>query len=130
VQHTLIRQRGRLRRVHAVCGMCWGAVAETTGSIELPRLQLFTSSALPGRRGSAAGRPGPGGREIYRRFGWTFDDQTRARMEGWHSGQAARRQAERRHRYALSDYGLTEDQVDDAFSGYTEFTRAHKIRMQ
>jgi hypothetical protein len=25
---------------------------------------------------------------------------------------------------------LTEDRVDDAFSGYTEFTRAHKIRMQ
>jgi hypothetical protein len=68
--------------------------------------------------------------EIYRRFGWTFDDDTRARMEGWHAGQAAGRQAEERHRYTLSDYGLTEDQVDDAFSGYTAFTRASKIRMR
>ena len=51
-------------------------------------------------------------------------------VEGWHAGQAARRRAERRHRYTLSDYGLTEGQVDDAFSGYTAFTGANQIRMQ
>ena len=67
--------------------------------------------------------------EIYRHFDWTFDEQTRARMEHWHAGQAARRRAELRHRYALSDYGLTEDQVDDAFCGYTEFA-ANKVRMR
>jgi hypothetical protein len=68
--------------------------------------------------------------EIYRHFGWTFDEQTRARMEHWHAGQASRRRAERRHRYALSDYGLTEARVDDAFSGYTEFAAANKVRMR
>jgi hypothetical protein len=38
--------------------------------------------------------------------------------------------ADWRHRYALSDYGLTEAQVDDAFSGYTEFAAANKVRMR
>jgi Sulfotransferase family len=68
--------------------------------------------------------------EIYRQFGWTFDDQTRTATERWHAGQAARRQAQRRHRYSPSAYGLTGNQVDEAFSRYAEFTRANKIRMR
>jgi len=68
--------------------------------------------------------------EIYQHFGWTLDEQARERMERWHGQQAARRRAERRHRYALSDYGLTEGQVDRAFSAYTQFARVSKIRME
>jgi thioester reductase-like protein len=68
--------------------------------------------------------------DIYQHAGWTFDEQSRARMERWHAGQAARRRAERRHQYALPDFGLTEDQVEGAFGGYAEFTRANKIRMR
>jgi hypothetical protein len=67
--------------------------------------------------------------EIYRHFGWTFDERTRTRMERWHAGQAGRRRTESRHQYTLSGYGLTEDQVDGAFAGYTEFARELKIRM-
>jgi hypothetical protein len=51
-------------------------------------------------------------------------------MERWHAGQAVERRAEQRHRYALSPYGLTEGQVEDAFRGYAEFAVANKIRMR
>ena len=68
--------------------------------------------------------------EIYRHAGWTFDEQTRARMERWHAGQAAQRGAQRRHQYALPAYGLTEGQVEGAFGGYAEFAAANKIRMR
>jgi thioester reductase-like protein len=68
--------------------------------------------------------------EIYRHAGWAFDEQTRSRMERWHAGQAAQRRARRRHEYSLSAYGLTEGQVEGAFSGYAEFVRANKIRMR
>jgi thioester reductase-like protein len=67
--------------------------------------------------------------EIYRHFGWTFDEPAGAPMERWHAAQAERRRAERRHQYTLSDYGLTGDRVDDAFAGYTEFARAINVRM-
>jgi hypothetical protein len=68
--------------------------------------------------------------EIYRNAGWELDEQSRARMERWRAGQAAQRRAEQRHRYALSPYGLTEGQVEDAFRGYAEFAVANKIRMR
>jgi hypothetical protein len=68
--------------------------------------------------------------EIYRHFGWTFDTRTRREMESWQAGQAERRRAERRHRYAVADYGLTEEQVDEAFSGYLEFAASNKIKMR
>jgi hypothetical protein len=61
--------------------------------------------------------------EIYRHFGWTFDELTRTRMKHWHAGQAERRRTESRHQYTLADYGLTEDQVDGAFAGYAEYRR-------
>ena len=50
-------------------------------------------------------------------------------MERWHAAQSERRQSERRHQYALSDYGLTGAQVDEAFVGYTGFAQALNIRM-
>lgn len=68
--------------------------------------------------------------EIYRVSGWTLDEETRAEMERWHARQAAGRRGERRHRYALGDYGLSLAQVDDAFAGYLEFATANKVRMR
>jgi thioester reductase-like protein len=68
--------------------------------------------------------------EIYRHFGWTFDEDTRARTELWHAGQAARRRTEPRHRYTPEAYDLTATAVDAAFSGYAEFVRANKVRMR
>jgi len=68
--------------------------------------------------------------EIYRHFGWVLDDETRARTERWQARQAARRQAEPRHRYSLARYGLTEAQVDAAFARYAEFVRANKVRLE
>ncbi len=67
--------------------------------------------------------------EIYREFGWTLDEAARAQMSQWHARQAAGRRGERRHQYALADYGLSGAQVDDAFAGYLEFARANKVRM-
>jgi hypothetical protein len=68
--------------------------------------------------------------EIYRQAGWTLDEQTRARMERWHAGQAAQRRAQRRHQYALSAYGLSDGQVEGAFRGYAGLVAANKIRMR
>lgn len=67
-------------------------------------------------------------REIYREFGWTLDEATLEEMERWHSRQAAGRRGERRHQYALADYGLSWAQVDDAFAGYLEFAKSNKVR--
>jgi len=67
--------------------------------------------------------------DIYRHFGWVFDDETRARTERWQARQAEQRQAEPRHRYSLARYGLTAPQVDAAFARYAEFVRGHKIRL-
>jgi hypothetical protein len=77
--------------------------------------------------------------DIYRHFGWVFDDETRARTERWQARQAEQRQAEQRqaerhraeprHRYSLARYGLTAPQVDAAFARYAEFVRGNKIRL-
>ena len=67
--------------------------------------------------------------EIYRVFGWTLDAETRAEMGRWHARQASGRRNERRHQYALEDYGLSGGQADEAFGGYLEFVRTNKVRM-
>jgi hypothetical protein len=68
--------------------------------------------------------------EIYRQFGWTFDEETRVLTATWQTKQAARRQSEERHRYSLEEYGLTPERVERAFSGYAEFARANKVRLR
>jgi hypothetical protein len=68
--------------------------------------------------------------EIYRHFGWVFDNETRARTERWQARQAARRRAEPGRRYCLARYGLTAPQVDAAFARYAEFVRANKVRLE
>jgi hypothetical protein len=88
--------------------------------------------------------------DIYRHFGWVFDDEARARTERWQGRQAEQRQAEQRqaeqrqaeqrqaeqrraepgHRYSLARYGLTAPQVDAAFARYAEFVRGNKIRLE
>jgi hypothetical protein len=98
--------------------------------------------------------------EIYRHFGWVFDDETRARTERWQARQpaqhqparsqatqhqpaqhqaaqhqAAQHQAARGHaepggRHSLARYGLTGPQVDEAFARYAEFARANKVRLE
>ena len=68
--------------------------------------------------------------EIYRHFGWVFDDETRARTERWQGRQAARRRAGPGHRYSLARYGLTAPQVHAAFARYAEFVRANKVRLE
>jgi thioester reductase-like protein len=59
-----------------------------------------------------------------------FDDETRARTERWQDLQAERRQAEPRHRYSLTRYGLTAPRVDAAFARYGEFVRGNKVRLE
>ncbi|HEY6309695.1 MAG TPA: SDR family NAD(P)-dependent oxidoreductase [Streptosporangiaceae bacterium] len=68
--------------------------------------------------------------EIYRQFGWTFDEETRVLTGTWQTEQAARRQAEPRHRYSLEEYGLTPQRVEGAFSRYAEFVQANKVRLR
>jgi hypothetical protein len=78
--------------------------------------------------------------EIYRHFGWVFDDETRARTERWQASQpaqhqpaqhqAARGHAEPGGRRSLARYGLTGPQVDEAFARYAEFARANKVRLE
>ncbi|HEY7360867.1 MAG TPA: sulfotransferase, partial [Streptosporangiaceae bacterium] len=54
---------------------------------------------------------------VYAHFGLALSPQARAAMEALraHSAPAGVRPA---HRYALSDFGLTGDQVDERFAGY------------
>ena len=68
--------------------------------------------------------------ELYRHFGWVFDDDTRARTERWQAAQSVRRQAGPGHRYSLAHYGLTAPQVDAAFARYAEFVTENKVRMR
>jgi thioester reductase-like protein len=73
--------------------------------------------------------------EIYRHFGWVFDDETRARTERWQGRQPAlglggRRLGEPGRRRSLARYGLTAPQVDAAFARYAEFVRENKVRLR
>lgn len=62
--------------------------------------------------------------QVYRRCGWTLDDQTRAKTRRWHARQTAQRAGEPTHRYSLDRYGMTADQLDAAFTQYTAEGRA------
>ena len=58
---------------------------------------------------------------IYSHFGWTLSPSSRAAMESWQQQQARERKARQPHRYALEDYGLTQQMVDTAFQPYLDF---------
>ena len=49
-------------------------------------------------------------------------------MDDWLFRQNERRRREKRHRYALEDYGLTPEAVDAAFASYSEFLTRRSIR--
>ncbi len=67
-------------------------------------------------------------RDIYERFGWPLGQTAIDAMEDWRSRQAERRRREKRHRYALKDYGLTPDATLAAFARYREFITQKGIR--
>ena len=60
-------------------------------------------------------------RSIYERFDWPLRHSAVTAMEDWKFQQAKRRRKEPKHRYDLSEYGLTPENVDSAFAGYREF---------
>ena len=64
---------------------------------------------------------------IYQRLGWRLDPAAAAEMEGWLERQAEQRRGEPPHRYSLEDFGLTSEQVADAFAPYREFVASRKI---
>ena len=68
--------------------------------------------------------------QIYQRYGWTLDDETRARTRRWNAQQAANRTGESTRRYSLDRYGVTADQVDAAFADYLRFVERTGIRMR
>lgn len=55
---------------------------------------------------------------VYRRFGLPFTDEARTAMTALHK-ESATGAARPSHRYALEDFGLTPEQVDDRFADYT-----------
>ena len=67
-------------------------------------------------------------RSIYRHFGWTLEQAALDAMEEWQISQAEKRRTEKRHRYALEDYGLTPETVNAAFKRYRDFITTRGIR--
>ena len=67
-------------------------------------------------------------RSIYERFGWSLEQTAVEAMEDWRERQAEQRRGERRHRYDLGDYGLTPEQVNEAFARYRDFMTDRGIR--
>ena len=67
-------------------------------------------------------------RSIYRHFGWTLEQAALDAMEEWQISQAEKRRTEKRHRYALEDYGLTLETVNAAFKRYRDFITTRGIR--
>ena len=67
-------------------------------------------------------------RRIYQHFGWTLEQVAVDAMEEWQFRQAEKRRGEKRHRYALEDYGLTPEAVNDAFKRYRDFLTTRGIR--
>ena len=66
-------------------------------------------------------------RAIYSRFGWQLEQTAVNEMKAWLSQQADRRRRERRHSYALEDFGLTAGEVNAAFAPYLDFAAARGI---
>ena len=67
-------------------------------------------------------------RRIYQHFGWTLEQAALDAMEDWQFRQAEKRRIEKRHRYALEDYGLTPEAVNAAFKRYRDFLTTRGIR--
>jgi hypothetical protein len=67
-------------------------------------------------------------RRIYQHVGWTLEQEAVDVMEEWQIRQAEKRRTEKRHRYALEDYGLTPETVNAAFARYRDFLTARGIR--
>ena len=67
-------------------------------------------------------------RRIYQHFGWTLEQAALDAMEEWQFQQAEKRRGEKRHRYALEDYGLTPETVNAAFKRYRDFLTTRGIR--
>ena len=67
-------------------------------------------------------------RRIYQHFGWTLEQVALDAMEEWQLRQAEKRRGEKRHRYALEDYGLTPESVNAAFKRYRDFITTRGIR--
>ena len=68
-------------------------------------------------------------RSIYQHFGWTLEQAALDAMEEWQFQQAEKRRGEKRHRYALEDYGLTPETVNAAFKRYRDFITGRGIRV-
>ncbi|TYK46936.1 sulfotransferase family protein [Actinomadura decatromicini] len=54
---------------------------------------------------------------VYRRFGLSFTEEARTAMAELHR-ESASGAAKPAHRYSLSDFGLTPEQIDERFPGY------------
>ncbi len=66
--------------------------------------------------------------QIYERFNWPLKQGAITAMDDWLNRQGQRRRKEPRHRYRLGDYGLTSEEVNDAFAGYRAFLTRRSIR--
>lgn len=67
-------------------------------------------------------------RRIYQHFGWTLEQEAVDAMEEWQFRQAEKQRSQKRHRYALEDYGLTPEAVNAAFKRYRDFLTTRGIR--
>ena len=65
---------------------------------------------------------------IYEHFGWRLEEANIKAMEDWRERQAQKRRGEERHRYDLDDYGLTPEEVNEAFARYRDFITDRGIR--
>ena len=65
---------------------------------------------------------------IYERFDWPLEQTAIDAMEDWQERQAQQRRREKQHRYDLSDYGLTPEEVNAAFARYRNFITDRGIR--
>lgn len=65
---------------------------------------------------------------IYNRFGWSLKPEAVTVMDHWLELQSARRKNQERHKYHLSDFNLTREKVNEAFSHYRDFLTSSGIR--
>ena len=65
--------------------------------------------------------------QIYERLNWSLDSKSAGAMNDWIFQQAEKRRKESRHRYKLSDYGLTEEMIESEFEPYFDFIAKVKL---
>ncbi len=58
--------------------------------------------------------------DIYAQFGWPLEPPVVDKMQQWLTLQEEQRKQEPRHEYRLEDYGLTPEDVNEAFAPYCE----------